>query len=62
VPKNWTGLDLKALIKVPGDDQSNQVGETVAVIKALTLTPTFNPLEIVSDSKYVINSLMTNLT
>jgi ribonuclease HI len=48
-------------IKVPGPLQSNQVGETAAVIKALTSVPHFWPITIITDSKYVIDSLTTHL-
>jgi len=54
-PRNCT-------IKVSGETQSNQTGKAVAVITALTASLTFCPLEIISDSKYVINSLITHLT
>jgi ribonuclease HI len=48
-------------IRVPRDLQSNQIGEIVAVIVAVEATPTFQPLEILTDSKYVINGLTTHL-
>ena len=48
-------------IRIPGDDQSNQVGELAAVIAAVEATPTYQPLKIISDSKYVIEGLTTNL-
>jgi ribonuclease HI len=48
-------------LRIPGPEQSNQVGEIAAVIIAASKTPTFQPLEIVSDSKYVINGLTTHL-
>ena len=48
-------------IKIPGNAQSNQIGETAAVITTLQDTPHFIPLEIASDSKYVIDGLTTNL-
>jgi len=49
------------VIRVPGESQSNQVGELVAVIEAINATPPFQPLEILTDSKYVINGLTTHL-
>ena len=48
-------------IRVPGDEQSNQIGELAAVIAAVNATPTYQPLKIISDSKYVINGLTTHL-
>ena len=48
-------------IRVPGPSQSNQVGETVAVIGAISAVPTFYPLTIISDSKYVIDGLTLHL-
>ena len=60
----WFGQNnpRNSAIKIPGNNQSNQVGETVAIIQAVTATPTFCPLRIVSDSKYAINGLTTNLS
>ena len=48
-------------IRIPGSAQSNQAGKIVAVISALTLTPNFYPLEVISDSKYTIEGLTTHL-
>ena len=48
-------------IKIPGMRQSNQVGEVVAIIAALTAVPLNQPLKIVTDSKYAINGLTTHL-
>jgi ribonuclease HI len=48
-------------IQVPRDLLSNQIGEIVAVIIAVEATPTFQPLEILTDSKYVINGLTMHL-
>ena len=39
-------------IRVPEDNQSNQVGEIKAVITAIQTPPHFSTLEIISDSKY----------
>jgi len=47
--------------KVPENDQSNQIGELVAVIEAVQTLPTFSPLEIHTDSKYAIYELTTHL-
>lgn len=48
-------------LRVPGETQSNQTGELAAVIAALQTTPHFNPMEIVSDSRYVIDGLTLHL-
>jgi ribonuclease HI len=48
-------------LRVPGEIQTNQIGELAAVIVALETTLHFHPLEIVSDSKYVINRLTLHL-
>jgi ribonuclease HI len=48
-------------IRVPGKEQSNQIGELVAVIKTAQDLPPFAPLEIHSDSMYVINGLTSHL-
>ena len=48
-------------IKVPGETQSNQAGEIVAIIAAIDATHPFQPLEILSDSKYAIYGLTTHL-
>ena len=48
-------------IRVPGDSQSNQVGELAAVIAALSTIPPYQPLKIITDSKYVIDGLTTHL-
>ena len=47
--------------RVPGKSQSNQIGELAATIVAIQKTPHFRPLEIKSDSKYVIKGLTENL-
>lgn len=59
----WAGPDshLNTAIRVPGTDQSNQVGEIAAVIKAVSMLPTFCPLIINTDSQYVIKGLTTHL-
>ncbi|KAH9021126.1 ribonuclease H-like domain-containing protein [Lactarius deliciosus] len=48
-------------IRVPGLNQSNQVGEIAAVITAVEKLPNFCPLIIKTDSKYVIEGLTTHL-
>ena len=60
----WFGPDdpRNKTIKVPGTEQSNQIGELAAIIGATQDVPTFSPLKINTDSKYVINGLTTHLT
>jgi ribonuclease HI len=48
-------------LRIPGSAQSNQVGEIAAVIHAAANIPTFWPLLIVTDSKYVIEGLTVHL-
>ncbi|KAH9038651.1 hypothetical protein EDB83DRAFT_2228483 [Lactarius deliciosus] len=48
-------------IKIPGPNQSNQVGEIAAVIVALERLPNFCPIVIKTDSKYIIEGLTTHL-
>lgn len=48
-------------LRIPGPDQSNQIGELAATIVAISTVPHFTPLEIVTDSTYVINGLTTYL-
>jgi ribonuclease HI len=48
-------------LRVPGNDQSNQIGELAAMITAIKVAPHFAPLEIVTGSTYVINGLMAHL-
>jgi len=55
------GSPLNAAIRVPGLAQSNQIGEIVAVIHAVASVPISQPLEIVLDSKYVIEGLTEHL-
>jgi ribonuclease HI/exonuclease III len=49
-------------LRVPGKQQSNQVGEVAAVIAALEAVPRNQPLKIVTDSKYTIDGLTTHLS
>ena len=55
------GNPLNASIRVPGPAQSNQIGEIAAIIQAAASIPLSQPLEIVLDSKYVIEGLTVNL-
>lgn len=59
----WVGTDnnYNTALKVLGLEQSNQVGEITAVIKAAQMIPTFCPLIIKTDSQYVIKGLTTHL-
>jgi ribonuclease HI len=59
----WYGPnnERNLVIRVPGNAQSNQVREIVAIIAAVNATPPFQPLVISTDSKYVINGLTTHL-
>lgn len=54
-------VQKNSAIKIPGEDQSNQAGEIITMILALSTTPTFCPLEIISDFKYTIDGLTTHL-
>jgi ribonuclease HI len=49
-------------IKVLGPYQSNQVSEIVAIIEAISATPPFQPLTIISDSPYAIEGLTEHLS
>ena len=59
----WLGPNhpMNKAIKVPGATQSNQAGEIAAVVVALQSVPPITPLEIISDSRYVINGLTKHL-
>jgi len=48
-------------IRIPGNAQSNQVGEIATVIAAMEIVPLYQPVKIRMDSKYVIKGLMTHL-
>ena len=52
---------MNTVLKVPGLEQLNQVGEVAVVIQAASKIPTFCPLVIKMDSKYVINGLTKHL-
>ena len=53
--------NLNTSLRIPGSEQSNQVGELAAVIKTAIIIPTFCPLIIKTDSKYVIQGLTSHL-
>lgn len=52
---------LNRALKVPGERQSNQVGEIAAVIAAAEALPNYCKLTIVTDSRYVIEGLTKHL-
>ena len=55
----WFGNNdpRNAAIRVPGKDQSNQIGELLAVLAAVKKAPRTLPLRICSDSKFAIEGL-----
>ncbi|KAH8992432.1 ribonuclease H-like protein [Lactarius akahatsu] len=55
------GNDQNHALRIPGPDQSNQVGELAAIVVALEKLPNFIKLRIKTDSKYVIDGLTTHL-
>jgi ribonuclease HI len=59
----WIGPehDLNQALRVPGDAQSNQIGELAAVIAAISAVPKSYPIKIITDSRYVITGLTTHL-
>ena len=60
----WFGPDQERnrAIRVPGNAQSNQVGEIAAIIAAAEAIPPSWPLKIHTDSQYVIDGLTTHLS
>jgi ribonuclease HI len=48
-------------IKIPGESQSNQVGELAVVIAATNAIEPYQPLKIITDLEYVIKGLTTHL-
>lgn len=48
-------------VRVLTDKQSNQAGELTVVLIAIQNTPNFAPLQIRTDSQYVINGLTKHL-
>ena len=48
-------------VRIPGDTQSNQIGEIAAIIVALEVIPSYQPVKILTDSQYVIEGLTTHL-
>ena len=58
----WFGKndERNAAIRVPGREQSNQVGELLAILYAVKTAPRDIPLRIKSDSKFAIEGLTKN--
>ena len=52
---------LNKAIGVPGNKQSNQIGEITAVIVAAEALPNYGKLTIITDSRYVIDGLTKHL-
>jgi ribonuclease HI len=48
-------------LRIPGQAQSNQVGELAAVVATLEKLPNYTPLMIKTDSRYVIDGLTKHL-
>ena len=48
---------IDTALKVPGVEQSNQIVEIIAMIRVATMIPTFWPLVIKTDSRYMIKGL-----
>ena len=57
-PKND---DYTKAIRVPGDIQTNQRGELIAILKALQMTPKGDPLKIKTDSMYAAKGIIEGL-
>ena len=55
------GSQHNRILRIPGPNQSNQVGEIAAVVVALEKLPNYTLLVIITDSKYVIEGLTTHL-
>ena len=55
------GSEHNMALKVPGSEQSNQIGEIAAVVATLEKVPNFVPLTVKTDSKYVIEGLTKHL-
>ena len=55
----WFGADdpRNVAVRVPGPDQSNQIGELLAILYAVKMTPTAALLRIRSDLKFAIEGL-----
>jgi ribonuclease HI/exonuclease III len=55
----WFGPDdpRNVALRVPGRKQSNQIGELLAILRAVQAVPENQPLRICSDSKFAIDGL-----
>jgi hypothetical protein len=60
----WFGFeDLRnKALKIPGPNQSKQVGQLIAVLYAIQNSPPFAPLHIITNSKYIIDCFFKKLT
>ena len=56
------GSEHNQALRIPGPNQSNQIGEIAAIIAALEKTPNYIPLTIKTDSRYAIDGLTTHLS
>ncbi|KAH7914514.1 ribonuclease H-like protein, partial [Hygrophoropsis aurantiaca] len=59
----WFGPNdpRNSAVRIPGENQSNQIGELVAIIIAIQKTDQYTPLTIASDSRYAIDGLNLHL-
>ena len=59
----WFGPEdpRNLVIRIPGDQQSNQVGEIVAILVAIREAQHFRLLEIITDSRYTKEGLTMHL-
>ena len=55
------GDPRNSAIRIPGEAQSNQVGELAAIIVATSKVAPYQPLKIITDSEYVIEGLTIHL-
>ena len=59
----WIDMNhpLNKATRIPGENQSNQIGELTAVIEAVGILPNYHKLTIITDSRYVIKGLTKHL-
>jgi len=48
-------------LRIPGTSQTNQRGELMAIVKALTIVPKGDKLTVISDSMYALQGVVENL-
>jgi len=48
-------------LQIPGNAQSNQIGEIAVIIAALDTIPPYQPVKIYTNSKYMIDGLTAHL-